>query len=112
MLKRQIGSPSINLLRPDVVAAFNRIDEKIDLGARAQGTYVNSVVLPGVLLDANSTDIRGTKVAWKFDSERLKLQEVVMSAESRVTNLWAFAVTAAVVVLTAIVLVLFMRRRT
>lgn len=64
-----------------------------------EGTYNNSVILPGMITSANSKIIEGNKVAWNFDSESFKYFDYEMTAESREVNTWVIAISGAVVLL-------------
>ena len=57
-------------------------------------SYKNEVSMPGILLTSNSKKIEGNQVFWEGRSNRYF--DVVMSAESRMVNLWTMIVTSIV----------------
>jgi hypothetical protein len=81
--------------------------EKLD---KIQGTYTNAVVLPGVILETNATDVSGSRVTWRVDGDQISVVEVQMHALSRVVNTWAIVVSALAVV-GLILLPVMLRRR-
>ena len=57
-------------------------------------SYVNRVVMPGLILDTNAPSVEGSTVEWKLKSNRFYWEDFVMRVESRVVNRWAIWVTA------------------
>lgn len=88
-------------------AEFFRRDS---VAGRANGAYTNTVVVPGVIVETNAQEVRGTTAVWRFNHEHLALADYHMTVESRVVNLWAMIVSG-IVVLMAIVFPMFHRRR-
>ncbi len=76
--------------------------------SRYDGTYENSVIMPGIITYSNSKSIEGNKVSWKFDQERFKFFEYEMLAESREVNVWVI-IAAGIVVLLLIGLLILPR---
>jgi hypothetical protein len=60
-------------------------------------SFTSAVVLPGILLETNATDVKGTAASWKFNVDQLQLRDFEMRVTSRVVNEWAIAVTGAIV---------------
>lgn len=82
--------------------------------SRYDGTYENSVIMPGIITSSNSKTIEGNRVSWKFDQEKFKFFEAEMIAESREVNVWIIVLSGAVVVTLAglLLLPLFRKRNT
>jgi hypothetical protein len=57
-------------------------------------SYVNRVVMPGLILDTNAPSVEGGTVEWKLKSNRFYWEDYVMRVESRAVNRWAIWVTA------------------
>ena len=56
-------------------------------------------VMPGKVIDAGDGVVEGNVIHYKFSGERLIPHPYVISATSRVTNVWAFIVTILVILL-------------
>jgi hypothetical protein len=61
--------------------------------------WTSSVQMPGILLATNSTTVEGNSASWKFASGQIHIGEYVMTASSRVTNVWAFVVAGIIALL-------------
>ncbi len=68
------------------------------------------MIVPGVIVETNAQEVRGTTVVWRFNNEHLALADYRMTVESRVVNLWAM-ILSGIVVLMAVVVPLSRRRR-
>ena len=73
-------------------------------------SFTNAVVLPGILLETNAPDVKGSAASWKFNVDQLQLRDFEMRARSRVVNEWVIAVTGAVVLVLLVLLVLSLIR--
>lgn len=60
-------------------------------------SFTSSVVLPGILLETNATEVKGSAASWKFGVDQLQLRDFAMQARSRVVNEWAIAITGVIV---------------
>ena len=67
-------------------------------------------VMPGKVIDAGNGVVDGNVIHYKFSGERLIPHPYVITATSRVTNVWAFIVTILVILL-AIGSYLYKRKR-
>ena len=56
-------------------------------------------VMPGKVIDAGDGKVEGNVIHYKFSGERLIPHPYVITATSRVTNVWAFVVTILVIIL-------------
>ena len=56
-------------------------------------------VMPGKVIDAGDGEVEGNVIHYKFSGERLIPHPYVITATSRVTNVWAFLVTILVILL-------------
>ena len=70
------------------------------------GDYTNNVVMPGIITASNSNSIRGNEAGWKLNVEKFCFDDYIMTVESRVTNVWAFVITAVVVFILLILLII------
>jgi large-conductance mechanosensitive channel len=68
--------------------------------------YSNKVIMPGIIISSNATSIKGNEAEWKLDQERFCFDDYVMTVESRVTNVWAFVITAVIVFILLILLII------
>jgi hypothetical protein len=93
ILEEVLETKSVRSLKPDLDALWEDWLGKHDRMGTANGTYENSVQLPGILLETNSNRVQGNLVAWKVKTEQLGVGEFVMTAQSRVANTWAFVAT-------------------
>ena len=105
-----LNAPTARLLSGDVARIGEEVMKRIDVANRAEGTYKNSVTLPGMIVSTNANEVQGTTITWQFTHEHLALADFPMVAESRVVNLWAIILTG-VVVLAVIVVPVFLRKR-
>ena len=76
----------------------------------AQGDKTKTVLMPGKVIDAGNGVVEGNVIHYKFSGERLIPHPYVITATSRVTNVWAFIVTILVILL-AIGSYLYKRKR-
>ena len=67
-------------------------------------------VMPGKVIDAGDGEVEGNVIHYKFSGERLIPHPYVITATSRVTNVWAFIVTILVILL-AIGSILYKRKK-
>jgi hypothetical protein len=75
-------------------------------------SYVNRVIMPGLILDTNASSVEGATVEWKLKSNRFYWEDYVMRVESRAVNRWAIWVTAALLLgVLAALAVLVIRRK-
>lgn len=84
----------VKKLRGAMDSIFTAMTKELEAEAALDISYKNEVSLPGILITSNSKKIEGNKVMW--DCRSNKYFEVVMSAESRMVNLWAVIVTSIV----------------
>lgn len=95
-LEEVSGTKAVYALRKEAGMLIANLEEKRDRLNTANGTYENSVQLPGLLLETNSDKVQGNLVTWKVKDNQLKAGNFVMSGQSRVTNVWAFVITGLV----------------
>ncbi|HEX9934229.1 MAG TPA: hypothetical protein VGB38_03445, partial [bacterium] len=75
-------------------------------------SYVNEIIMPGLIFDTNASTVEGNKAVWKFDGKRLFWENYVLRVESRVANPWAIWVTAGLFLAAlAVLTVSFIRRK-
>ena len=95
-LEKFYRNPGVRKWSPAVEKALKSMEKKQEfLVGLDSDSYVNRVVMPGLILDTNASSVEGAKVEWKLKSNRFYWEDYVMSVESRVVNKWAIWVTAA-----------------
>jgi hypothetical protein len=77
---------------------------EIDTLAFIEG-YTEVVEMPGLITGTNSEMLKGNQVSWDVHIEAFFVSDLVMYAESRVINYWAFILTGAVVLALLVLLV-------
>jgi len=105
---KNIGKWSLNIDK-----AMKAIEKKQEFLMNLDSdSYVNRVVMPGLILDTNAPSVEGNTVEWKLKSNRFYWEDYVMRVESRVVNRWAIWVTAALLLaVLAALAVLVIRRK-
>lgn len=105
-----LKTDAVRALASDLDSIGVEANKRMEVSGRDEGEYINTVVMPGVIIATNASEVRGTTVVWRFTHEHLALMDYPMHVESRVINLWAIIVTA-LVVLCALAVPAFLRRR-
>ena len=87
---------------------FNALDKKAELLVNIIGMdfYVQTVEMPGLIIETNAPSISGNTVNWNVDVMSFLFQDFEMLVESRVVNTWAFIV-AGIMLLTLIVVLIW-----
>ena len=83
---------------------FRSFKKKFRVAAYSLETYTSHVILPGRMVRTNAKKIDANSASWTFKIENFYASDYTMLAESRMVNKW-FVITAAVVLMAAIVLV-------
>jgi len=65
--------------------------------------YDHLVMMPGLLVDTNADGIHGDTLNWDININKYIDSDFVIYAESRITNLWAYVVSAVIIVLAGII---------
>jgi hypothetical protein len=105
------GKAAIQKLQPAAVQAIRDMQLKDEL-IKFPDTWEYTTIMPGLLLESNGQTIRGNNVTWKFRPDHAKVAPYVMHASSRVVNVWAFIVSAGLLLLLVLIsLVSIVRRR-
>jgi hypothetical protein len=76
-----------------------RFDSMLESMKVYDGSYENSVILPGIITTSNSKSIEGNKLSWKFNQDNFKYLDYEMAAESREINIWVIIASGAVILL-------------
>jgi hypothetical protein len=109
--EKVFGKAAAEKLRPVVLQILNAMDVKEKL-TKFPDTWEYTTTMTGLLLESNGQTIQGNSVTWKFGSNQAKVAPYVMHASSRVVNVWAFIVSAGLLLLLVLIsLVSFVRRR-
>ena len=93
-------------LKDDIDKSIKKIMEKAERMYDAEGSYFNSVLMPGLLISTNADKVQGSKVSWEFSSDRFTIRSLEMNAESRVMNTWAVIISSVVVLLILVLILL------
>jgi hypothetical protein len=54
--------------------------------------------MPGKYIETNTPIVHSDTLSWKINADRILLKDCTLTATSRKSNYWAFAVTAVIVV--------------
>jgi hypothetical protein len=65
--------------------------------------YDHLVIMPGLLIDTNADEIHGDTLNWDMNPAKYIDSDYTVYAESRVTNLWAYIVSAVIVILAGVI---------
>lgn len=90
---RTFHSEAVWKLKDSIRTGWDAMTRMITGRGAAGDSFSNAVVLPGILLETNATDVLGSTATWKFGTDQLHLKGFEMRATSRVINGWAIAVT-------------------
>ena len=109
-IERTFQAPRTPRLRKAIDTLFYEIFEKAKREKDMEVAYKNEVVMPGILITSNAKTVEGNTLMW--DCRPHRNLGVVMTAESRMINLWAFVVSGFVCfALLAILLVPMIRMK-
>ncbi len=89
------------------MAMFKSLVKKADLEKRYEEElfagisedYENELIMPGVLIDTNADMLKGDTLSWKVDLIEYLDSDFVMTAESKVTNFWAYVLSGLVIII-------------
>ncbi len=94
VVEKTLRPRPVEKLRGAMDTIFANITKELEREAELDVSYKNEVSMPGILLTSNSKKIEGNQVFWEGRSNRYF--DVIMSAESRMVNLWTMIVTSVV----------------
>jgi hypothetical protein len=112
-LEKFYGNPGVGNWSAALEKTLKSMEKKQEfLVGLDSDSYVNRVVMPGLILDTNAASVEGGRVEWKLKSNRFYWEDYTMTVESRVVNRWAMWVTAAMLlaVLAALAVSLIKRK--
>jgi hypothetical protein len=95
-IEKLFQTTSIRKLRGAIDTSLSNIMRKVEIENELNVAYKNEVVMPGILVTSNSEKVEGNKLMWDCKSDQYF--DVVMTAESRIVNVWAMILTAIVCV--------------
>lgn len=89
--------------------AFKEIQNKIesDFG----GSYVTSIIMPGLITGSNAPTIEGNKATWRDFKDYAKYFGYTMWIDSKQVNWWAVILTGAIVLALLVLMTFSMLRR-
>ncbi len=112
LVARFFRSNAVLKLRPELRTAWDAAEDMMKRAQRANADYTNTVVMPGMILDTNAGEVKGTTVSWNFSADQFLLRDYPMWVESRVTNIWAVILTGIIAIgLTGVLVLLRLRGR-
>lgn len=94
LIENELQTASVQKLYGAIDTSLTKLIEKVKLEKEMEISYKNEVVMPGILITSNSEKVEGNKLMWECKSDRTF--DVVMTAESRMVNVWAMILTAIV----------------
>jgi hypothetical protein len=104
IMKGTLNVPSFKKLREIIDSLFKDLLNDLEKEGNLEITFKNEVAMPGILLSSNSIKIEGNIVRWDCKSKRYF--DIVMTAESRIVNLWAIILTSVLCVVILVLLLL------
>lgn len=76
------------------------------------GTTISyELVVPGEILSSNSSDIHLNTLKWKVDGIRIFFDDYTLAAEYRVVNIWAFIISAFILIIAIVSITLLLKRK-
>jgi hypothetical protein len=107
---RTFMSEAVWHLKESMQTGWHDLMTMLEGKGTAGESFTNAVVLPGMLLDTNAPEVKGSTASWKFGVDQLQLRDFEMQARSRVVNEWAVALTGVIVLVLLTLLVLSLIR--
>jgi hypothetical protein len=107
---RTFRSDAVWNLKESIRTGWQDLVTMLEGKGTAGESFTNAVILPGILLETNATDVKGSAVSWKFSVDQLQLRSFEMRASSRVVNEWAIVLTGVIVLALLGLLVLSLLR--
>lgn len=90
---RVVDHPDLRLIRSEHLTRFEPFQSKMKFyEMTSDDNYNFTIRMPGLLLQTNSTEIKGSDLAWDVDYYDFFFKDFTMTAESRTVNTWAFIV--------------------
>jgi hypothetical protein len=88
---------------------YKREEAKTDfINHASEGKYTHVINMPWSVVRTNADSVAGKQLTWRPPSIKFLLKDHTMYAEARKMNVWAFVVSALVIVFTGYLL---LRRR-
>jgi hypothetical protein len=94
---RTFESEAVWSLKQSIRTGWQDLMRMFEGEGNAGETFTSTVVLPGILLETNAAEVKGSAASWKFGVDQLQLHDFAMRARSRVINEWAIALTGVIV---------------
>ncbi|HLP17052.1 MAG TPA: hypothetical protein VK470_12385 [Bacteroidota bacterium] len=94
LLETTLQTRSAKKLTKAIDTTLAEVMEKVKQENDLETNFTNEVVMPGILITSNSPNVEGSRLIW--DCHPNQFFDTVMTAESRMLNLWAVIVTSAV----------------
>lgn len=94
LIDKIFKTSSTKKLHGAIETSFSNIKRKVEIEDKLNFSYKNEIVMPGILITSNSNKVEGNKLMWDCNSS--PYFDVVMTAESRIVNVWAMILTVIV----------------
>ncbi len=97
---RVFDTDSLGVLQEELRTGWKAMEETLAGTGTSQAnseSFVNTVIMPGTVLDTGALDVKGNTLSWKFQRSQLELHDYEMRAESRMVNFWTIVVTGLLV---------------
>ncbi len=94
IIEDELQTSSVQKLYSAIDTLLANLIAKVKLEKELEVSYKNEVVMPGILITSNSEKVEGNKLMWDCKSDRYF--DIIMTAESRMVNIWAMILTAIV----------------
>lgn len=104
VFEKALSPRPVKKIRGMMDSIFTHMTEELKHEMELEVSYKNEVVMPGILTTTNAKKIEGNKVMW--DCKSNAYFDIVMTAESRMVNLWTIIATSVVCLLLIIGLLL------
>ncbi|MCF8396221.1 MAG: hypothetical protein K9H06_20180 [Melioribacteraceae bacterium] len=91
---------------------FNDIEEKTVLVMEDDGTYINEVTMPGIIISTNAKSIEGNKAIWNFESRQFLPMDFEMNVKSRAVNTWSIVITVGLGILFIFIIIFTFVKKT
>lgn len=94
-----IHHPDISLIQSKYSDRFNGFQEKVKFHeSTGDDNYQFVIRMPGLLLQTNSTEVKGADLTWDPDYYSFFFYDFTMTAESRKVNTWAFILAGLILI--------------
>jgi hypothetical protein len=98
----------------DMFEKHKRLEHEIDSALSFFDFYGNQLeyrlVMPGKIINTNSATKNSDTLSWKVDAYRFSMHDYEMYANSRTPNIWAFIVSAIIIIMVVLLFLVPVRK--